>query len=148
MPGPETTCIVAKVFVDTNVLAYRLDGREQEKRQRARLRMAEPHTFILSTQILLELYSVLTRKFDPALTPPQARAVISEAATLPVVPADAELVLRASTTAQGHQLSIWDAMIVEAASEAGCDEIWSEDLATGAELRGVRVVNPLADPES
>jgi predicted nucleic acid-binding protein len=135
---------VAKVFVDTNVLAYRLDGREPEKRQRARARMGEAHSFILSTQVLLELYSVLTRKFDPGLTDAQARSVLAEAATLPVVPADADLVMRAALTAQGHQLSIWDAMIVEAAAEAGCDEIWTEDLAGGAELRGVRVVNPFA----
>lgn len=136
---------MAKVFVDTNVLAYRLDGREQHKRELARLRMAEPHAYIVSTQVLLELYSVVTRKFAPALTPAQARAVIAEASTLPVVPADAQLVLRAATTAQGHQLSIWDAMIVEAANEAGCDELWSEDFAADTELRGVRIVNPFAE---
>jgi predicted nucleic acid-binding protein len=135
---------VTKVFVDTNVLAYRLDGREPEKRSTARARMNEAHTFIVSTQVLLELYSVLTRRFDPALTPAQARSVLDEVVTLPVVPADADLVVRATLTAQGHRLSIWDAMIVEAAAEAGCDELWSEDLTADAELRGVRVVNPFA----
>lgn len=133
-----------KVFVDTNVLAYRLDGREPEKRRAARARMGEAHTFIVSTQVLLELYSVLTRRFDPALRPAQARSVLDEVVTLPVVPADADLVMRATLTAQGHQLSIWDAMIVEAAAEAGCDELWSEDLPAGLELRGVRVVDPFA----
>ena len=137
-----TNSTVAKVFVDTNVLAYRLDGREPEKRRLARTRMAEPHTFIVSTQVLLELYCVLTRSFDPGLTAVQARAVLAEAATLPVVAADADLVMRATLTAQGHQLSIWDAMIVEAAVEAGCDELWTEDLSAGMELRGVRVVDP------
>jgi predicted nucleic acid-binding protein len=135
---------VAKVFVDTNILAYRLDGRETQKRDAARSRMAEAHTFIVSTQVLLELYAVLTRKFQPALSSTQARAVLDELVTLPVVSADAGLVLRATLTAQGHQLSIWDAMIVEAAAEAGCDELWSEDLAAGASYRGVRVINPLA----
>ncbi|HET9842948.1 MAG TPA: PIN domain-containing protein [Nocardioides sp.] len=135
---------VNKVFVDTNVLAYRMDKGEPDKRRTARARMDEAHTFIVSTQVLLELYSVLTRKFEPTLTPAQARAVLDEVVTLPVVPADADLVIRATLTAQGHQLSIWDAMIVEAAAEAGCDELWSEDLAAGAELRGVRVVNPFA----
>lgn len=133
---------MAKVFVDTNVLAYRMDGGEPDKRRIARARMKEAHTFIVSTQVLLELYSVLTRRFMPALTPTQARSVLGEVVTLPVVPADADLVMRATLTAQGHQLSIWDAMIVEAATEAGCDELWSEDLAAGTELRGVRVVNP------
>lgn len=135
---------MSKVFVDTNVLAYRLDAREPEKRRTARARMDEVHTFIVSTQVLLELYSVLTRKFEPALTRAQARAVLDEVMALPVVPADADLVLRATRAAQGLKISIWDAMIVEAAAEAGCDELWTEDLAAGVELRGVRVVNPFA----
>jgi predicted nucleic acid-binding protein len=135
---------VPKVFVDTNVLAYRLDGGEPEKRRIARARMHEPHTFIVSTQVLLELYSVLTSRFEPALTPAQARSVLDEVVTLPVVPADADLVMRATLTARGRRLSIWDAMIVEAAAEAGCDELWSEDLSGVGELRGVRVVNPFA----
>jgi predicted nucleic acid-binding protein len=133
---------VPKVFVDTNVLAYRMDAGEPGKRATARSRMEEAHTFVVSTQVLLELYSVLTRTFEPALTAAQARSVLAEVSTLPVVPADADLVMRATLTAQGHQLSIWDAMIIEAAAEAGCDELWSEDLSSGAELRGVRVVNP------
>jgi predicted nucleic acid-binding protein len=135
---------VPKVFVDTNVLAYRLDGGEPEKRRIARARMHEPHTFIVSTQVLLELYSVLTSRFEPALTPAQARSVLDEVVTLPVVPADADLVMRATLTARGRRLSIGDAMIVEAAAEAGCDELWSEDLSGVGELRGVRVVNPFA----
>jgi predicted nucleic acid-binding protein len=135
---------VPKVFVDTNVLAYRLDAREPQKQRAARARMGEAHTFVVSTQVLLELYSVVTRKFEPPLTPAQARSVLDELVALPVVPADAGLVMRATTTAQGHQLSIWDAMVVEAAAEAGCDELWTEDLSAGAQLRGVRVVNPFA----
>lgn len=135
---------MAKIFLDTNVLAYRLDTHEPEKRSRARDRMAQRHTFIVSTQVLLELYSVATRKLDPPLTPSQARGVIAEVATMPVVPADADLVMRATMTAEGHRLSIWDAMIVEAAAEAGCEELWTEDLGDGVELRGVRVVNPFA----
>ena len=35
-------------------------------------------------------------------------------------------------------------MIVEAAAEVGCAELWSEDLAAGTLLKGVRVVNPFA----
>lgn len=85
---------------------------------------------------------MLTRTFEPSLTPPQARSVLDELVALPVVPADTDLVMRATITSQGHQLSIWNAMIVEAAAEAGCDELWSEDLSAGSALRGVRVVNP------
>lgn len=55
--------------------------------------------------------------------------------------------LRAAHTVVEHQLSIWDAMILEAARLAGCSEVWTEDLASGSTIRGVKVINPF-DAES
>lgn len=134
---------MADVFLDTNVLAYRFDASEPAKRDRAVRLMNDPaHRFVVSTQVLLELYSVITRKLVPAVTPREARRALERLTVLPVVSADARLVLRASSTVELHQLSIWDAMIIEAAAEFGCRQIWSEDLSTGASLRGVAIVNP------
>jgi predicted nucleic acid-binding protein len=41
-----------------------------------------------------------------------------------------------------HQLSYWDSAIVAAACAQGCREIWSEDMAHGRQIEGVRIVNP------
>jgi predicted nucleic acid-binding protein len=43
-----------------------------------------------------------------------------------------------------HQLSFWDALILQAARDAGCAVLLSEDLAAGATLAGVRIVDPFA----
>ncbi len=59
-----------------------------------------------------------------------------------MVPADEHLVRRAANTAAAHQLSIFDALVLEAAAAAECEELWTEDLADGSTLRGVRIVNP------
>lgn len=40
-----------------------------------------------------------------------------------------------------------DAMIVQAASESGCDVLWTEDLNDGQVLRGVRIRNPFTDAD-
>lgn len=59
-----------RVFIDTNVWAYRLDQREPEKSRRISqwLReIANEHHIVLSTQVLIELRSVLTRKLKPAM---------------------------------------------------------------------------------
>lgn len=145
--GAETTCIVADVFLDTNILAYQFDASEPEKQETARrLLTTAGHTFVVSTQVLLELFTVTTRKLRPPLPVPAARVALERLSSLTVVPADADLVLRAAGTAADHGLSIWDAMILEAAVLAGCDELWTEDLASGATLRGVRVVDPFATP--
>ncbi|WP_448070583.1 hypothetical protein [Georgenia yuyongxinii] len=69
-------------------------------------------------------------------------------ARLPVVATDADLVLRAVATAGRHQLSVWDALIVEAGAEAGCTQLWTEELVTGSTLRGVRIGDPFDDRPS
>lgn len=129
-----------RVFLDTNILAYQFDGRDPHKQARAReLVMAGTLDRRISTQVLLELHAVLTRK----LGHDRARAEeVLRAVDFPTVRADRSLVLAAAATAAADQLSVFDALIVEAAARAGCDELWTEDLTHGQTLRGVRVVNP------
>ena len=43
---------------------------------------------------------------------------------------------------QKAQLSFWDAMIVQAAVEAGCDKLYSEDMNAGQRFGSVVIVNP------
>ncbi len=135
-----------RVFLDTNILAYDLDAGTPDKQRKAREALARAdHEFVISTQVLLELHVVLTRKLRPSLPEPAAAEVITGLCRLPVVATDAALVQRAIALSTRHQLSVWDALIVTAAREAGCEELWTEDLSTGSELRGVRIRNPLED---
>jgi predicted nucleic acid-binding protein len=46
--------------------------------------------------------------------------------------------------ARDHKLPVYDALIVAAAIEAGCDTIYSEDLQAGPGFGGVRIINPFA----
>jgi predicted nucleic acid-binding protein len=41
-----------------------------------------------------------------------------------------------------HQLSFWDALILQAARDSGCVQLLTEDMQAGAVIAGVRVVNP------
>ena len=45
-----------------------------------------------------------------------------------------------------HRMSSWDALILQAARDAGCTVLLSEDLATGATLAGVTIADPFAAP--
>jgi predicted nucleic acid-binding protein len=54
----------------------------------------------------------------------------------------ADTVLRAMELAANHTLSTWDAMIVQAAVESGCDTLFTEDLQAGRRFDSVEVVNP------
>lgn len=135
-----------RVFVDTNVWVYAVDGDEPIKRERARAAIApraDAHITI-SSQVLSEFYTVVTRKLASPLSQEQAAQMVDRLSQLPVVTADADLVLRAIAGSRAWGISLWDALIIRAAEVAGCAVLLSEDLSDGATYGTVRVSNPLA----
>jgi len=129
-------------FVDTNVLAYAFDRTSPQKQSRAQEILGGD--FVVSTQVLGELYVVLTRKLASPMHAALAAEVIAKLQTRLVVPITGDLVAAATSTSVRHQLSYWDALIIEAAATAGCTTLLTEDLSTGATIRGVRIKNPFA----
>ena len=133
-----------RTFVDTNIWVYAVDGADPAKRTRA-LAVLEPapdSNFVVSTQVLMEFYAVVTRKLVTPLSEAAAQAMVEEMARLPVVPADAQLVVSAISGSREWRISLWDALIVRAAEVSGCGRLLSEDLANGAVYGSVRVDNP------
>ena len=60
-----------------------------------------------------------------------------------VVVNTAESILDAVDIETRYGISLWDALIVQAASAAGAEVVYSEDLGEGQSYGDVRVVNPL-----
>jgi predicted nucleic acid-binding protein len=134
-----------RTFVDTNVFVYSVDESLAEKAKHERaveLLSARPESLVLSTQVLQEFYVVTTRKLNPPLSGERAARAVRGIAKLQVVGVDVPLVLAAVDTSRTAQLSLWDALIVEAASRAGCERVLSEDLNAGQVIRGVHIDNP------
>ena len=71
----------------------------------------------------------------------QARADVRDLAWRPV-PAGGDLLEAGWALEDRFGLSCWDALIVAAARTAGCEYLLTEDLQHGAELEGLRVVDP------
>jgi predicted nucleic acid-binding protein len=139
MPVAEIT------FVDTNVLVYAHDRSETRRQPIARALLETlwaNRTGRLSTQVLQEFYSVVTRKFDPPMTRQEAREVIATYATWPVDGVDPAMIQLASHLEEQHQLSFRDALIVEAAIRSGASRLVTEDLQDGRVIGGVRIENP------
>lgn len=134
-----------RTFIDTNVLIYAFDSSEPTKQQTAIHALAKAgDRSVLSTQVLSEFYVVATRKLANPLAPRVAADVIAQLSRLPVVDADTSLVRSAIEVSVRSQISYWDGLIVAAASASGCDRILTEDLASGATISGVEIVNPFA----
>ena len=131
-------------FVDTNIVVYALSGQDSAKQAVAQRLLAERGAArpSLSTQVLAETYSVLTRKLRWA--PDDALAAVTLLKQLRVVALTPETQLDALRLTVEHRLSGWDAMVVQAALQAGCDTLFSEDLQPGRRFGSLEVVNPFA----
>jgi predicted nucleic acid-binding protein len=137
----------AKAFVDTNVLLYAHDGAATVKQPLAKAAMERlwaDRRGTLSTQVLQEFYNAATRKLSPPLLRAEAREIVDLYATWPVVLIDPAIILAATRLEEEHQLSFWDALIVEAARVAGADLLLTEDMQHGRVIEGVRIENPFA----
>lgn len=131
-------------FLDTNVLVYAFDVDEPEKRAwaRALLGSQDSSRFVISAQVLGEFWVTVTRQLRTPMPPSAARSAVAECARMPVVATDLSLLQAAIDTATSAQLSYWDALIIEGAVVGGCDRVLTEDLDTGATIRGVEIVDP------
>ncbi len=137
-----------RVFIDTNLWVYRLDRREPEKAERIRkwlARITADHQVVISTQVLIELRSVASRKLQPPLSDPQISGLLEALNGFEVVPTDSTLVLDAHQLASREQLNWFDALIAEAAIRNRCDVLFSEDFSHGRVIGGMQICNPLLE---
>jgi predicted nucleic acid-binding protein len=129
-------------FLDTNVVVYAFDRADPARQRTAIALLTGGGRLVVSTQVLLEAWWVLTRKLESPLDEDRAREVIDQLCCLPVVATDAELVRRAIDAGRRFKIAVWDALIVEAARSGGCRRLLSEDLQPGMDFDGVVVENP------
>jgi predicted nucleic acid-binding protein len=135
-----------RAFFDTNVVVYAYDRTAGLKRDRAKALIeanVRAGTLVLSTQVMVESYNALQRA--ALLKREAALAIVEALADEHVVTTDSDLVLRAIRLSQRHQLSHWDGLIVQAALDAGCATLYSEDMQSGMRFGDLEIVNPFAD---
>lgn len=135
-------------FVDANVLVYAFDASATRKQQIAANlleRLWDTGGGCLSVQVLQEFFVTVTKKVGKPLPLEEAIARLREFSAWRVFAPTAGDVLDAVGLHAAAKIAFWDAMIVVAAAESGCDVLWTEDLTDGQVLRGVRVRNPFTD---
>lgn len=128
-------------FVDTNVLVYAVDPDDVTKQAVAQ-QVIDDDSLVISSQVLSEFVAVVRRRFPAQFTWAECALTVRTFSRLRCVAVDAALVRSALDIADHHQLSYWDALIVAAAARAGCSRLITDDLADGAVIAGVSVVNP------
>jgi predicted nucleic acid-binding protein len=132
-------------FVDTNVLVYAFDRRSEPKVETAKEllnQLTATGRLRLSTQVLQELYPVLTRKGEPPYTPQEALIRLEYLSEWPIYINDYSAIRDAVVLSTEAIISFWDALILVAAARSGATVLYTEDLNHGQKLLGVTVVNP------
>jgi predicted nucleic acid-binding protein len=138
-------------FVDTNVLVYAFDtsaGLKQTAAVRLLERLWREGGGCLSVQVLQEFFVIATRKVARPLSIDEATERVREFARWRVFAPAGEDILDAIAIQKQMQIGFWDAMVVLAARESGCQVLWTEDLNNGQRFGGIRVRNPFADLEN
>ena len=134
-----------KVFLDTNVLVYLFDRGAPAKQKKARAILESEGgagNIVISTQVLEEFYVSVTRKLGKPLSEQEADGAVRDLRSLDVVEIDVEMVLRSIATSRGQRISLWDALIIEAAQARYCQRLLTEDLQDGRQFGALRVENP------
>ena len=134
------------VLVDTNILVYPYDPRDDRKARRAMEVLAQLESDkrgVLSAQVLNEFFNTVTRNIPNSLDPSNARVTVQRFIEhWKILPVTSDVVQEGMRGAIEYQLSYWDSLIWAAAKLNGVDTILSEDFSHGQVIEGVRVVNP------
>jgi predicted nucleic acid-binding protein len=136
-------------FVDTNVLVYAFDSSAAGKQAAAKHlleRLWDSGTGCVSVQVLQEFFVTVTRKVAMPLSIDEASERVREFAVWNVFAPTVDDVLGAIGLQKQAQIGFWDAMILRAAVESGCDVLWTEDLNSSQLLQGIEIRNPFAAP--
>jgi predicted nucleic acid-binding protein len=106
--------------------------------------LARTCTLIAPAQALGELFVVLRRSGASAA---EARTVLIEFSATFAAPMTTPSTVRdAADLTVDHGLQFWDAVIITAAAELGCQILLSEDMQHGFVTRGLTIINPFASP--
>jgi predicted nucleic acid-binding protein len=132
-----------KILLDTNLWVYLYATNSPDKQAKVRQIVTEEFAnIVLSTQVLGELYHVLTRK--KITTIQAAKEIVAElVTTFPVASIDTNKVLQAMDIHQRYGFSYWDSLVLATAFAEECRVVFSEDMHHGQMLeQTIQLLNP------
>lgn len=131
---------MADRFFDTNIIVYLLSA-DERKAQIARELIEQGG--MISIQVLGEFANVARRKAGLPLDEiSETTGLLRE--LLEVVPMTEEIFEMSLDVARKTGYSTFDSMIVAAAFQSGAETLLTEDMQSGREILGLKLVNPFA----
>jgi predicted nucleic acid-binding protein len=125
-------------FFDSNVIVYAF--LDVEKRERALEVLAQGG--VISAQVLNEFTHVAHKKRRRSWPDIEAALAVIRDWLRNIVPTTSATHAAAVVLARDHSLAFYDALILAAAIEAGCETLYSEDFQHGRRFGDCTIVNP------
>jgi len=140
-----------RAVLDTNILAYAYDKSDPKRRKicekLVRSGFEGEHPYCVSSQVLGELYVVLTRNVTRPLPKEKAGLIVRAFVESPKwgkLNYTHLTVKRALEDLRTIDTSLWDMMIAETMKEAGVETLYTENEKDFGKIPWVKVVNPFA----
>ncbi len=130
-------------FLDSNVLVYAVDARDAGKQKIAKaivMSARDSAEYVISAQVLNEFSNVAMRKLGKTRVEVMGFAELFKA--IRSVPVKSEWTMLALEMMGLYDLQFYDALLLVAAKELGCDRFLTEDLNDGQTYSGILAVNP------
>ena len=130
-------------FLDSNVLVYAVDARDAGKQKIAKaivMSARDSAEYVISAQVLNEFSNVAMRKLGKTRVEVMGFAELFKA--IRSAPVKSEWTMLALEMMGLYDLQFYDALLLVAAKELGCDRFLTEDLSDGQTYSGILAVNP------
>lgn len=126
-------------FFDTNILIYAFAANEPRG---VRAESLIANGGVIGVQVLNEFTNVTRRKLAWDWQQVEAALAVVDDLLGPARPLTVAIHAKAIELSRSHTLAFYDALIVAAATDAGCSVLYSEDLEHGRKFGAVTVKNP------
>ena len=133
----------ARRFFDTNILIYAFAA---DDRRSATAESLIAEGGVIGVQVLNEFANVARRKLRWPWDQIEAALAVIHDLLGPAAPLTTTIHSKAVALARDHMLSVYNALIVAAAADAGCGILLSEDLQHGQQFGELTVKNPFRSP--
>jgi predicted nucleic acid-binding protein len=139
-------------LVDTNIIAYALDRSDKAKQGACRKIVEQgfqgESDLAVSSQVLAELFVVLTQKVARPITRQRASVIVRsfvDSAAWKKLSYDSATVARAVTDSISMPNHFWDLLVAETMKEGGVKRIYTENVRDFQGIPWVEAVNPMAE---
>lgn len=128
-----------KTFLDSNILIYLL-GQDDIKKNKVTL-LLDPN-FIISTQVVSENINVCLKKlkFSKEKAFEHGHFLLTKFNVVTIEKTFFPIAFKIAST---YQFNFWDSLIIAAALQSDCLQLYSEDMQDGLVIEGkLRIINP------